>query len=573
MNRGEAPCAPQVRPGKLRYLLVGNTSGWSDIVPPQALLHISATHLTLARLSRGGGLSRRRVIERAATDESWAERMAALEAPLQRLVEELRCAGARTMVVSDSPGATVEMQSTPVGGRAARHAAFLALHDATSLHPSDPVVVSEVGKDGAGAPRRTHTLAVSDSAACAEASLDLARRVGLKPMAIAPVAAVTLAESATTALANRTREPLATLRIEDRYSTLAVSSHRRLHLLRLIDLGLDRLQEALTRPVLRDGQELALTEHEARAMLERFGVPDVDDIVDTDRGFRGGDVLPLLQPVLQRLVVEVKQSLRFGLNDEDRSRLRLRLEGAGAATHGLGEIIAQETGIALDKGDSMTDAEPLQALRHAAIVRRFNVMPPRLVQSKMMRRAQVGMVVGSALAVSLLSLEAAWNIWMTRSLDARLAALTPVTEQIDANIERHAAAQRELALLRKAATSIFTDAPPRAHWAAWLAELSRAAPVAIRLHSVSGAIDNGATIARIDGVASGNGAEESRDAITHMLDALRDCPLVESVTLDGVRRADGGDDAAHAFSATIALRTTPVAPPAAPAQMAEVTDD
>ena len=52
--------------------------------------------------------------------------------------------------------------------------------------------------------------------------------------------------------------------------------------------------------------------------------------------------MPQIQPVLQRYVVELRQSLRFGLPEEERDAIEISVSGPGSMIFGLPELIAWE---------------------------------------------------------------------------------------------------------------------------------------------------------------------------------------------------------------------------------------
>ncbi|MEZ6211894.1 MAG: hypothetical protein R3B46_11690 [Phycisphaerales bacterium] len=83
-------------------------------------------------------------------------------------------------------------------------------------------------------------------------------------------------------------------------------------------------------------------------MLFEIGLPERDTVVDAARSIRGSDILALISPVLQRCVVQVRQTLRFGLDEGARTHARLRVEGPGSRIPGLAEMISEETGLPLD---------------------------------------------------------------------------------------------------------------------------------------------------------------------------------------------------------------------------------
>ena len=83
-------------------------------------------------------------------------------------------------------------------------------------------------------------------------------------------------------------------------------------------------------------------------------------------GLAGTQVVPLLQPVLQRFIVELRQSLRFGLNDNDRANLSLFITGPGSAVKGLSVDSGAVDHAAADGGAVDHAAADGGAVDHAA---------------------------------------------------------------------------------------------------------------------------------------------------------------------------------------------------------------
>src|SRR5262249_38213525 len=121
-------------------------------------------------------------------------------------------------------------------------------------------------------------------------------------------------------------------------SVLAAMMNGRLCFVRTLGLGVDALVDALTRPIrVRQGPEgfrprVTLERGAARDLLLAMGVPGPDVVVDPQRGIDGSAVLPLLQPVVQRICIEVKQSLRFGMEEAaGKAPVRLTIVGPGGS--------------------------------------------------------------------------------------------------------------------------------------------------------------------------------------------------------------------------------------------------
>ncbi len=538
---------------------------------PRVLIHISQNWI---RLTRYGGADQRTCMvgfDRPLQDDTWVDGVSALDVQLASAVQQLGCEGADVVALYEGPTFVVDLHQAPVTGSDAIQTASLALRDAAPHGTADdPTAFLILGRDQSGAPRRTHVLGVVDEARHAQAIISLVERAGLRCRAIAPMAATTVSAAIEDAMNEAGSDVVVRLRIEDGMSTLTATHNGHIHLFRMISIGTDRLVEALTRPILRHDQESALSNQEARRLLEEVGVPEFDDVIDESRGLKGADLLPIIQPVLQTLVVEVKQSLRFSLSDDQRSRIQFKVCGAGASIRRLAEVLSHETGapLAVESDSSVAKAVLRDdAASRAALAEQLGLLPPAALKTRLNRRVHRGLIAGVSIAVALLAADAAWSVWITQSMDRHIASLEATAQRIGATRDRLATAEQDFMMSRRAAARVPQSMPPRAHWGAWLAELSRLTPTAVRLTSVQGAHERESVHVRLQGRADGENPEAARRAITHFVDSLRLCPLVEQVELGGIRRGADSAGGQQEFDVTVQLVAAPVTPPPAEEQL------
>jgi len=482
---------------------------------------------------------------------------------LCRLVEEAKVRHAETIVLYESPTAIVEFRSSPAKGNEAIDAARLSLRDSVSTNQLvDPEAIALLGKDRSGPAPKAHTLAATDTAINVQEVYDVAQRAGLRVEAMAPISAATIAAAVKYALSQNDDELLATLRVDDEHSALVVSSLKRLHLLRPIELGVNRLVEALVKPIENNDRCVMLERADARQMLVDIGIPDRDQVVDAANDLTGVDVLPLLQPTLQRLVVELKQSLRFGLNEKERKNIRLTLEGPGASIPGLAKILSVETGIDLTE-ESLCAAEHGALAEQSAVEEmapRLNLVPISMMKRRMRHRIKTGILTGAGIAVALLAMDAGWSVRSMRQIDQKILAMGSVTDSATKAIDRQEQTIRESVVVNWTASRIAKLAPRRVNWGAWLEELARRTPDSIQIRSVSADQDGASPTAVIEAVAVAATTELERDVITKMVESLRDCPLVESAQLGAVQRDQQGDYVSQEFRIVVSLVASPVAP-------------
>lgn len=508
----------------------------------RALLELSPSRLSLCEVAGRSVLARREVRHECSSWSSgWAETLRSLEAPLAAMVSELELKGATATVLVQSPSAVFEVASCPVkAGRAsALSAARLALDaagvDAGVVRRPTGVAVFATDRAGAdGTPPHFHTLAWSDDDSRMAAVAEWTARAGLAPadtivLADAPLM-VHAALEVLSAQAGRT-----VLWMDEHQSVLAGAARGRLCFVRLLPIGLESLVEAVAHAPGADGKAAALSLDDSRAVLSRIGIPDRDQIVDAARGIVGKSLLPSIQPVLQRLCVEIKQTIRFGLSESDRETVTVELAGPGALIPRLAEAIATLTGhSARPVGDQRNAAAGLigLALAHPLIGRLSTIAAD---EERDFRRARRLLHAGIAAAFALVGIDAAFTAMDAHGrpapdpvLVARLAAAEQAREALD----------RAAGPLKRFDDTLAQVAPSDAHWRPFLESLAAATPPEVRFEAVrTDDTVKDASVVRLSGRVSGPNAAESARSVRDILAALEALPIVEQAQLISTGRA------------------------------------
>jgi len=531
-------------------------------------IKITPTRIELSLRSSGGGDILSQTLSHEIWEQAWSAQLQPLDEMLQSLIAKAGAEGAHASVVYESPSSVVEVQSNSAVGKGALLAATLSVRDASSFNlETDPSAFVQIARDETGEPKRTHILCAMDSANSTRMVIELVERCGLHVESLTPALALTLRESVHAVQEMQTTEPTAVLWYGDHHAAFAVASAGCVHYVRAIDLGVERLMEAMTSPIIRAGSchdsDVTLTIEEARDIFHRMGVPEYEQIIDEARGLHGSDLLPLIQPVLQRLVIEIKQSIRFGVPESKRDHIQLVLMGPGASIPGLAQVISDEAELGLidskrvGREISWTPMDDLDA--SAKLASQINLLPPSAVAKRVTRRVCKGMMAGIAAGLMLLAVDAGWTLWAARALDARISALDPIAQRVGQRQKEYDDAAGELILAEQTIGNITQQLTVQANWSAWLAEMARLTPPEIRLTRLSGSYQKNKPSAEVAGIVNVASAEQTRDLITDYLESLRSCPLVESVELGAVERNGVNTEATHGFRIAIHLVAVPAA--------------
>ncbi|MBL0921889.1 MAG: hypothetical protein IBJ10_07150, partial [Phycisphaerales bacterium] len=470
-------------------------------------------------------------LDPAAWERAWAEDLHPLDAPLAKALREIGVARGRASLVYRSPTAVAEIYCYPVKPARAMEAASLALADALGAPLDESAWSIRTLRAARRGNPQTVMLAAAERAATAESIERWIARSGLRLMGAEPGGARALAAVAATTL-QRGGGRFAALRLDDDGGVLAASIDGRIAFVRSLGLGLNDFVEALTRPVRTPSGAQTLSLAQARAVLERVGVPEPSQVVDESLGVMGSDVLPLIQPALQRLLVEIKQSLRFGLDESDRTELTIELLGPGAGVPGLGETIA-----------AAVERPVVPGGRCAATLRRsprMSTLAPSARRRIMGRRATMAMRAGVAAAACLAAWDVSVAMTQERTLRAQSDALAAEVERAQASLLAMERASALEAAALEGWGRIEASFGRRADWLAVLREIAAVTPGEIRYSEVAGGQESGSPVATLSGVAwAGEGEAASGDGpIMRLVDALRTSPLVDRVELGETQRAD-----------------------------------
>ncbi|MFM9996435.1 MAG: hypothetical protein ACKVU4_11625 [Phycisphaerales bacterium] len=485
----------------------------------------------------------------------WADAVGASSGALAGAVRELGAIGSPAWVVGASPDTVAGVFSCPVaaGRSGVWRAARLALIEASSQPDSAPHagVLLAVdrravnGDSSRGSARQAHVLAAADSADAVECLWSWMGGAGLSPRGVIPESAVALASACRAALGPRGRQSgrgvaCLVMHVGERQTVLAAACAGRLRFVRQVALGLADLAAAFRRAGEADGaggDEGASTE--AMELLRSVGIPQRGDTGLDVRGLSAGDVLPGLQPVLQRLAGEVRQSVRFGLVDGERDGVTLTLVGPGARVPRLAEVIATDTGVrpGATAGADATD----RRTQLAALDPPLALVPAGERAARERRGVRRGVLVGVALAWLLVAADG-----VLTHLDARAGR----RDLLALRTRRDGAARLEsLDAQASAAVGAVVGARERRRaalgqqvpWDALLVEIARRLPPDVRLDGVELGYDVERAVARVRCSAAEIAPGSAGRSMKAYADALGRLPLAAQVRLGSSQRIVGVD--------------------------------
>jgi len=506
--------------------------------------------------------------------QAWEEGLSPFDGKLSELIEALDAPGARVDVAYQSPTSFAEVIVVPVTGSAVVGAATLALADHVGFdlgtNPYDACPISTTTINGAKA---TYTLVIADESRASETLFAWLGRAGLHPASACPASALTLCDAVEEARRERHESISARLFVDRHCALLTVASGGSVRQVRRIEIGFEDFVTAITRPILRrdaSAEPVSLTPSRAREILCDSGIPGFKTTIDETLGLTGKDVLPLIQPALQRLAIEIKQSLRFELSEDERASIKLTLTGPFGAMPGLGSAICDQ--IEIVEGGSRAGkfgrasvrepfmGEPARAKRLACLTSAHSLVSEQIKSEQRVESFRVGLRAGVALAVIALVASAFFmnaQIRGQRDASKNLGAAMGVVDQIIGINEQIQARSDTLAATRQrmdVAIGLTT------HWSDVLAALPGLVPDSVVLADIEGTERSERMPPRLEltGIARNHDEQTCQSALNEFIESLNACPLVTSVDL-GVTNRLSADETTEAirFSVIVNLVPTP----------------
>ncbi|MFN7020373.1 MAG: hypothetical protein ACK4WH_03470 [Phycisphaerales bacterium] len=539
----------------------------------RVVIEISPSALVVTTLRGRVHIARREArFDRQEWPEPWTEGLAEASEHLGQFVEELGCAGWTAEILYRSPGTTVSISSCPAAAsfRDVENAARLQL--ARLLNGGGGSAVSSIGElfrdaaAGNGTPQ-VHTIAAADADQRLTDLTSWAAAAGLHVEGVIPLeCAVVAAAVAEAADLPSDGPPTATLWVEEDLSVLAMGCRTRLRSVRTLGLGLRALADAMRHPVclseerrLSEGSGRTLDHRSAHALLFEVGVPSPQQALPGAEGLTGASVLPSLQPTLQRIAVDLKQTIRFGLEESERATVQLCVRGPGAGVPNLEATLARFAGCRC-AGRAWAE-DDRSARLYAAGVRAPRLLPIAERERIGLRRARRVMGVGAGIASVMLIVNAISAHADVERETARLEAIQKQSAGEGAMAEIQMASIGSLAAAEELEARVRERMGSWTPWGAALREIARITPGPARLTEVDlNAADPGketAPTCRIRGYVESGSGTDPIGALRALSNSLRELPIVSDLKLGPTLWTEVRGKRCLAFELTVALVPLP----------------
>lgn len=515
------------------------------------ILEINASRLELAFQGPGGERVAQGVrFDRSQWPTPWTSALPEIRAAAQSLVRGAGVQGRRCRVVCSVPGVRAVVSGCPksLSSEQAERSALLAMTASTEA-PDEPAAdVATLYVDAHGANPRRHLIACIASEQDLDLLAGVAEGAGLTLDEIVPGEVNSVALAVATAV--DTDGINAVLVLEDDHAVLAVGEPGRVILIRSMALGVDSFAEALTRPMRGFSAEssVTLTREQARHVFEAAGLPKPEDPIPGRDDLRGASLLPLLQPLLQRLSLELRQSLRYSGQSASTDGVRLRVLGRGAGIPNFESALAGAASLS-PAGESTVAGGLTERAR--------GLIPRATRELRRGRRFRAMLAAGTCLAVTLGAYEWIDATKRERATEQEIARITgtdPATME-DARIASAALSAREAVARTEArAAKVLGD---QADPAVALAAIAGVKPPSVRLTFAEMQLTQDGPGLALRGVVMTGDASESATTIAEFIESMGRLPIVSRVRLGSTQRTTLREHAVQNFEITVNLVPLP----------------
>lgn len=510
-------------------------------------------HQLAAALTRGAAVVRAEhiTLDPALWAEAWAQGLMPYDQPLRQLIARL---GVRphtsVTVLYQSPGGVLQVHDIAGNRPDAAMAGLAKLREAgvaATIADTTPV-----GK-AASKPNSWTVIGVADRDEHANAIFAWVTRCGGRLAAILPLQAAVAQHAA--AIASDGDPAVAHCVIGAEWSAIACGSPDGLRLVRVFELGHRTLTDVFHRVLSADS---GCTRDDAEHTLFTTGLPFKSK--DADPALRAR-VLPLVSPVLQRLCVEIKQTLRFGLHGSEAPGT-LVLHGPGAAIPSLATALSEGVDMHVRAVPLDEAIGPPAPFGHATVERAYvtglrkglRLLPPAAARQNTQSATRHALIGGVAAAGVLIAAEFTFYKSQTRSLTPRFEQLAPIMSAAARERANRLAFHEEAMAAGRCAVRIHNAGGPRAAWPELLRLISSVSNDTTRFDSIDAGCENQAVFIEISGSVVAQSDPQAAADMNALVQRLTDSPAVAAVEFGATQREIAEDGrSTRRFSLTLRL--------------------
>lgn len=267
----------------------------------------------------------------------------------------------------------------------------------------------------------------------------------------------------------------------------------------------------------------------ATEVLMEHGIPVPGEAFGGEIGLSANAVLPLLQPVIQRLSIEIKQSARMVMRRSDTSTPRIHLEGPGSAVRGLTDGLMRSIDAEFVVSEEAGFNESIAQLMSRAGFDNLSLQSAHQLELYSQSRFRRAVICGGLLGMAVLGGEAAYYLHKDTSLIQEMAKLDVDRSRVQHFRDLTAESIDLNDRLGQADQLLDDHVGANTDWAATITHLANAAEHKVRITEIRGSKDHERGSLMIYGLAD---AREDSTDLTEFIAQLESSGLLSKVDVE-----------------------------------------
>ena len=528
---------------------------------PQVVIRVGPSTLQVARLSGRSVVAVETVVlDDFGWADAWQQKLAPLDARLSGVLQSINAPkGALAMVVYESPDAAATVCRMPRSAEDPAGAARLMLSEVVRYSLDEAATAAKpLPQFDDGSTDQRSWLALVDSESVLSSLRAWVERSGARMIGALPLQALLISHAAREA--TKDADARLVLHVGSDMAVVVGSSGGEVLFSRAIDIGVRHMVEALRQGVKSRSAE---STRDPGEVLFELGVPENSQQIDRFKAEAGVNPLPLLQPLLQRYLVELKQSIRFSYQDAPSRPTEVLISGQAAALPGLAGLFgahvelpadASAQSARFDFGNDMSPGSELAIAAHHHS--RHLWLVPRAMRERRSVQRGVAAIAGGFIAAGLaVAIETQHLSGQADQLDKQIAALSPEVDRIRTVGERAQHASMQAATLAESSRMLVPHLATRSSLSMLLGELVRIGGDGIRLVEVRAREDGTGSSATIEGILLGS---DSGSDLREYIMAVSRAPVTSHAAVAWSRAATIDGQRSLRFALDVELVSLPV---------------
>lgn len=477
--------------------------------------------------------------------DHWNDGLMRLDQPLRQLLSRFR--GRKRMsatLLYQSNTCTKQIYPFDQGGAFARDAARSKLRECVGL--TDPVSVCALG-DQAGTSQSCMMLAYSDREDILRSLYAWLNRCGVDPIGMIPLSVASIIFAAKDA--SRFDSQTAILYLGAENSIIAHCEQGDLSLVRPADIGYSKLVESYRQVFSEQGEKKDGASESSQAAptpvecLFEYGVPFKP--VECAGIELRSTVLPCMAPALQRIGIDIKQTIRFGIGSKGDLR-NLYICGPGASIPSITKAIGEHLDLHVQPVPGAESYQPLteggsgtvESQLIETVIPTPGILPSIAGDEQVRKSLKTALVAGGAVALIAMGAEYTHSTITQQRMDEQAQNAAPLVQRV-AQFEQTRDEAREIAsMLGGLADLVSEQNRSTPQWISPLAQLSEYAGEEIRIQEIRGDHADAGFFIDINGYAVGTKDIAPGQALDRFVDSLRENTSTESIKLGATSRLD-----------------------------------